>query len=161
MIIIPTGVCKRICAVCIWIHQRAVRTWQPHELCTVYPTSASWRYAVILYILSAENKQTLSNPLKQFFFLLLKMLNSSFQSEDGQGPADTSWSSGHLQESLYDVGRGGRLLLTYRWRQAAVLWSRRGAEWQRCQAEELVINIYLKRQFPQFPPKANTSGSTL
>lgn len=40
-----------------------------------------------------------------FFFFLLKILNSSFQSEDGERPhTHTSWSSGHLEESLYDVG---------------------------------------------------------
>lgn len=150
MIIIPIGVCKKICAVCIRVHQRATGTWQPHELCTVYPTSASWRYAVILYILSAENKQTLSNPFETFFFFpLLKILNSSFHSENGQGPVATSWSSGHLQESLYDVGRRGSPLLTYRWRQTAVLWGLLWAERQRCQPVKLVINIHLTQKFSQ------------
>lgn len=55
-------------------------------LCTIYPTSASCRYAVILYILSAENRQTLSNPLKSCVFPLLNIPNSGFQSEAGRGP---------------------------------------------------------------------------
>lgn len=101
MIIIPTGVCKGICAACIWIHQRAVRTWQPHELCTVYPASASWRYAVILYILSAENKQTLSNPLKL----------SSFENPKLQFPV-RGWSGGP-QTPLDPRGIYGRVRMMW------------------------------------------------
>lgn len=81
-----------------------------HKLCTNYLTSASWRYVVILYILSAEDKQTHSLLLwNMFFFFFLKILNSGFHSGDSQGPPDTTWSSGHLQESLYDVGRRAHL----------------------------------------------------
>lgn len=125
------------------------------------------RYAVILYILSAENKQTHSLILWNVFF--------PFESPKLQFPV-RGWSGARRHLLILRASRGESVWCGEERLSAPDLQYSTGEDRQRsCEAdtgqrgnattslteEKLVINIHLTRQFPQFPPKANTSDSTL